>query len=94
MTNNKAPRIAIAMEYDGDESPRVTAKGFHESANEILRQANRAGVPIHRDDQLALLLTRLDPGDQIPEGLFVIIAEVLSFAYRLSGKHKSFMDNL
>jgi flagellar biosynthesis protein len=92
MSTHKTPRIAIAMEYDGDESPRVTAKGFHDSADEILRQADQAGVPIHRDDQLALLLTRLDLGDQIPEGLFVIIAEVLSFAYRLSGKHKSFMD--
>ena len=40
------------------------------------------------------LLSQLDLGDRIPEALYVVIAEVLCFAYRLSGKHKDFMDDL
>ena len=94
MTNRIKPQFAIAMEYDGDQAPRVTARGFHETAEEILRQAHEMGVPIHRDDALAALLTDLDLGDRIPNELYLVIAEILSFAYQVSGKHKAFMDDL
>ena len=40
------------------------------------------------------MVYQVDLGDQIPEALYVVIAEILSFAYRISGKHKTFMDNI
>lgn len=88
------PRFAIALEYDGKLAPQVTARGHEEVALQILRLAQEAGVPIHQDNELALVLDQLDLGDQIPEALYVVIAEILCFAYRLSGKHKSFMDDI
>lgn len=88
------PRVAIALEYDGKQAPRVTATGHDEIASQILRLAHQAGVPIQRDSELALVLDQLDLGDHIPEALYVVIAEILSFAYRLSGKHKAFMDDI
>ena len=88
------PRFAIALEYDGRQAPQVTARGHDEIALEILRRAQAAGVPIHRDSELALVLDQLDLGDQVPEALYVVIAEILAFAYRLSGKHKDFMDDI
>ncbi len=88
------PRFAIALEYDGRQAPRVTARGHDEIALEILRRAHRAGVPIHCDSELALVLDQLDLGDHVPEALYVVIAEILAFAYRLSGKHKDFMDDI
>ena len=91
---NTQPRFAIALEYDGQQSPVVTARGHHEIADEILTIARQEKVPIHEDGELSLLLAQLDLGDHIPEALYVVIAEVLSFAYRLSGKHKDFMDKL
>ena len=90
----RLPKFAIALEYDGREAPRVTAKGHDELANQILRLAHEAGVPIHLDKDLALVLDQIDLGDQIPEALYVVIAEILTFAYRLSGKHKDFMDDI
>ena len=90
----KLPRMAIALEYDGKLAPQVTARGHEEIALQILRLAQEAGVPIHQDNELALVLDQLDLGDQIPEALYVVIAEILCFAYRLSGKHKSFMDDI
>lgn len=91
---NTQPRFAIALEYDGKSAPVVTARGHHEVADEILQIAQQEKVPIHEDEELTLLLSQLDLGDHIPEALYVVIAEVLSFAYRLSGKHKDFMDKL
>ncbi len=91
---NPQPRFAIALEYDGRQAPVVTARGHHEIADEILQIAEQENIPVHEDEELSLLLSQLDLGDHIPEALYVVIAEVLSFAYRLSGKHKDFMDNL
>jgi len=40
------------------------------------------------------VLDQIDLGDHVPEALYVVIAEILTFAYRLSGKHKDFMNNI
>lgn len=89
---NKKPRFAIALEYDGEQAPVVTAKGKQDVAEEILRIAEQENIPVYEDKELSALLDQLDLGDHIPQSLYVIVAEVLSFAYRLSGKHKDFMD--
>ncbi len=91
---DKDPRFAIALEYDGSQAPVVTAKGHREVAEEILNIAKEENVPIYEDKELSALLEQLDLGDHIPQSLYVVIAEVLTFAYRLSGKHKDFMDKL
>ena len=91
---NKLPRFAIALEYDGKQAPLVTAKGHDEIANQILRLAHEANIPIQKDNELALVLDQIDLGDHVPEALYVVIAEILTFAYRLSGKHKEFMDDI
>jgi len=93
-TKNKTPRFAVALEYDGEQAPIVTAKGHQDIAEEILAIAQQEDIPVYEDKELSALLDQLDLGDHIPQSLYVVIAEVLSFAYRLSGKHKDFMDKL
>jgi len=87
-------KIAIALEYDGIDAPVVTAIGRFEVADKILALASQTNIAVHEDEELSLLLAQLDLGDHIPNALYVVIAEVLSFAYLLSGKHKDFMDRL
>lgn len=77
---------AIALHYDGQRAPRVTAKGEAEVAERILATAREHGVPIHEDVELSSLLSRVALDDEIPLSLFVAIAEVLAFTYRLKGK--------
>lgn len=86
--------FAIALSYDGDAPPIVTATGQNETADEILDIAKEADVPIFEDNELATLLKDLDLGEHVPKPLYRVIAEVLSFAYMLSGKHKEFMDHI
>lgn len=92
--SSRLPRFAIALEYDGEQAPVVTARGHHDVAEEILKIAQQENVPIYHDKELSALLEHLDLGEHIPQSLYVVIAEVLTFAYRLSGKHKEFMDRL
>jgi len=88
----KSPRFAVALEYDGHQAPIVTAKGHRDTADEILKIAEQEKIPVYEDKELSALLDQLDLGDHIPQSLYAVIAEVLSFAYRISGKHKQFMD--
>lgn len=87
MSNDDKPaRSAVALKYDGVNAPRVTAKGFDELAAQIIAVARAHDVPLHEDPQLAFLLSQLELGDEIPEALYLVIAEVIAFAYMVSGK--------
>ncbi len=80
------PTTAVALHYDGKEAPRVTAKGTGELAEQIIALAKKHGIPLQEDATLISLLAKLDLGDEIPQPLYVAIAEVLTFAYILNGK--------
>ena len=79
-------RAAVALFYDGKTTPRVTAKGQGHIADEILALARAHNIPMYEDAALASLLARIELGEKIPEKLYVAVAEVIAFAYRLSGK--------
>jgi flagellar biosynthesis protein len=78
--------IAVALRYEGTGAPRVTAKGRAEVAERIVALAREHGVPLQEEPELASVLARIPLGDEIPEVLYRAVAEVLSFAYLLSGK--------
>ena len=85
--------IAVALHYDGDTAPTLTAKGKGEVARQILEIAREHNVPLHEDADLVQLLSRLDLGDEIPRNLYIAVAEVIAFAYLVSGKYKDIMPN-
>lgn len=85
--------VAVALEYDGDTAPTVTAQGFGDVAQQIMQIAQQHGVMIQQDNELVEILAQLDIGDEIPENLYRAVAEVIAFAYALSGKFpKSWND--
>jgi len=79
-------RSAIALHYDGDGAPRLSAKGMGAVAEEIIRVAEEHGVPLEEDAELAALLGQLDLGDEVPEELWLAVAEVLAFAFIVTGR--------
>jgi flagellar biosynthesis protein len=85
-TDNKSTEVAVALKYDGENAPRLTAKGRGELANRIIALADEHDVPLHEDVELAALLTQIPIGDEIPQALYRAIAEVIAFAYLISGK--------
>lgn len=80
------PREAIALVYDGDQAPTLTAKGEGDLAEQIIELAMAYEVPIYENAELARVLARLELGDQIPEALYRTIAEIIAFAWYLKGK--------
>ena len=78
--------LAVALRYEGTGAPRVVAKGRGEVAEHILAVAREHGVPLQPDAELAGLLAQLDLGAEVPRALYVAVAEVLAFAFHLSGK--------
>jgi flagellar biosynthesis protein len=77
---------AIALHYDGIHAPTVIAKGSGETAREILAIAEKHKIPLHEDPELAQLLSSLDLSQEIPENLYRAVAQIIAFAYYLSGK--------
>jgi flagellar biosynthesis protein len=77
---------AVALRYDGKGAPKVTAKGEGAIGEKIIELAHQHGIPLHEDPALASLLSTIPLGEEIPENLYVAIAEVLAFVYYLSGK--------
>ncbi len=86
MTNDNEPLRAVALKYDGENAPTVTASGEGNIAEEIIRIAHEHGVPLREDAMLAALLGELELGEEIPQTLYRVIAEVIAFAYMVSGK--------
>jgi flagellar biosynthesis protein len=80
------PELVVALRYDGVSTPRVAAKGRGELADQILALAEAHGIPLERDTELAGLLAQIPLGEEIPEALYLAVAEVIAFAYLLSGK--------
>ncbi len=78
--------FAVALQYDRDRmrAPQVVAKGAALVAQRIREAARAAGVPIVENPPLARSLFRLAELDQeIPPELYLAVAEVLAFVYRL-----------
>lgn len=85
--SQRAPRQAIALNYDGQNAPTLTAKGDDELAEAILAIAREHEVPIYENAELVRLLARMELGDAIPEQLYRSIAEIIAFAWHLKGKY-------
>lgn len=80
------PALAVALRYDGHDAPRVTATGRGPVAERIQDIAREHGIPLHEDPQLAGLLAQVPLGDEIPEALYLAVAQVIAFAYFVSDR--------
>ena len=80
----KERALAIALAYaPGDAAPRVVAKGRGLVADEIIKRAREYGVYVHESPELVTLLMQVDLDDRIPPALYVAVAELLAWLYRV-----------
>lgn len=88
MSTPHKPALAVALHYDADEhqAPRVIAKGSGEVAEQILAAAREHRIPLQHDAALATALADLELGTEIPHDLYVAVAQVLAFAWSISGR--------
>lgn len=85
-SSDNTPNKAIALKYDEITAPKLTAKGHADLAEQIINLAKEHNIPIYENSELVNILSRLELGDEIPETLYRVIAEIIAFAYHLQGK--------
>jgi len=78
--------LAVALHYDEVSAPTVTAKGQGDIAQKIYEIAKHHDVPLQENNELVKLLSKIELGEQIPEILYLAVAEIIAFAYYLKGK--------
>ena len=74
---------AVALKYEGRGAPRVVAKGERFVAEQIIKLAREAGVPIMEDPALVQLLSQVELDAEIPPELYQAVATLLAFVYRM-----------
>ncbi|MCB1947397.1 MAG: EscU/YscU/HrcU family type III secretion system export apparatus switch protein [Burkholderiales bacterium] len=75
---------AVALAYrEGEIAPKIVAKGRGVIAMEIIKRAKESGVYVHESAELIALLMQVDLDDRIPPQLYVAVAELLAWLYRL-----------
>ncbi|MCA1321384.1 EscU/YscU/HrcU family type III secretion system export apparatus switch protein [Bacillus tianshenii] len=81
---------AVALKYDKAKhtAPIVSAKGRGIVADNIIQEALKHNIPIQEDSALIEMLLEIELNESIPEELYEIIAEVLSFIYQLHNEKK------
>jgi flagellar biosynthesis protein len=82
---------AVALKYQAgsDSAPKVTARGKGKIAEKIIEIAKAHQVYIHEDPDLIEILSTLNINEEIPPGLYLVVAELLAFVYSLN---KNFPD--
>jgi len=81
-------KLAVALKHElgKPEAPLVVASGRGSFAERIIETAQKHDIPVHRDDYLAAVLSKVSVPSTIPEELFEAVARVLAFIYRVNGK--------
>jgi flagellar biosynthetic protein FlhB len=78
--------FAVALQYDSSQrgAPKVVAKGVDLIAYQIRTRAISAGVPLVEAPSLArALYYSTELGQEIPQGLYLAVAQVLAYVYQL-----------
>lgn len=77
---------AVVLKYlKSLPAPFIVCKGRRKLAERIIKIAEENNVEIIRKDELTERLYEFDEGDFIPEDLYELTAEILSFVYSLQG---------
>jgi len=83
-------RSAVALAYgENAPAPKVIAKGRGLIAEAIIERARAAGIYVHDSPELVGLLMQVDLDQHIPPELYVAVAEVLAWMYRLEQRHSN-----
>ncbi len=76
--------MAVALAYQSHEpAPRVVAQGRGLIAQAIIQRAKEHGVFVHESEDLVGLLMQVELDQHIPPQLYLAVAELLTWLYRL-----------
>jgi flagellar biosynthesis protein len=80
---NRLTAVALAYHPGVDSAPKVVASGSGKVAEQIVALAHEHDIPLYDDPALAAALSTVDLGQEIPPELYLIVAQVLRYIYRV-----------
>lgn len=86
----KQTAVAITMDEDGQNMPRISAAGRGKLAEQILQLAFENGINVREDSALAEMLAGIELDSPVPSEAFFAVAEILSYVYRANGEPNPF----
>lgn len=93
MTTPNKRQMAVALAYrKHDPAPRVVAQGRGLIAQAIIERAKQHGIYVHESEDLVGLLMQVELDQHIPPQLYVAVAELLAWLYRL--EHGAALDEV
>ena len=85
--NQRISAIALGYDPDRDNAPVVIASGRGKIAEAIITAARDHNIPIHPDPVLAESLSRVNVNQAIPPELYIVVAEIFAYIYRIQTQH-------
>lgn len=80
----KQQSLAVALTYGKNQgAPKVVAKGSGLIAQAIIERARQHGIFVHESEDLVGLLMKVELDQEIPPQLYLAVAELLAWLYRL-----------
>jgi flagellar biosynthesis protein len=77
-------QMAVALAYQsGEAAPKVIARGRGIIAQAIIERAKEHGIFVHESQELVSLLMQVELDEHIPPELYLAVAELLAWIYRL-----------
>jgi flagellar biosynthesis protein len=92
-------QMAVALAYqNGESAPKVVARGRGLIAQAIIERAKEHGIFVHESQELVGLLMQVELDEHIPPQLYLAVAELLAWIYRLENReipaiHTTNIDN-
>lgn len=86
----KGAAIGFSFEQ-GVPEVLVTAKGF--LVDKLLQIARENNITIYKNQDLAEILSLMNPGEEIPESLYRVMAEVLAYCYSVNTKFREKIES-
>lgn len=84
MNPPSAQQVAVALAYGQTTgAPRVVAKGRGLIAQAIIERAKQHDIFVHESSDLVGLLMQVELDQQIPPQLYLAVAELLAWLYRM-----------
>lgn len=85
MSKPTPQQVAVALAYGAGTggAPKVVAKGRGLVAQAIIERAKQNNVFVHESEELVGLLMTVELDQEIPPQLYLAVAELLAWLYRL-----------
>lgn len=92
----KKIKEAAALKYSPEKgrAPEIVALGKGEIAEKIIEKALESDVPLYEDATLAHTLNYLQIGDEIPEELYEVVAQIMVFVSQLDSSYEQKWDRV